>query len=634
MMTKQFQYRNIFLPALLLIISLSSIAQQQFIHTATKANNYCNSNCTTLDIPDLNNNPGAIIWATPILEDGMNLNPHPIGVYYFQNQWRIFNLDQKALPAGSKFNVQYFTKPDSTHFKYSITNENIRRDGSAYIDHTALTNNPAIQFILFPNWIPVDGGAANRYEIKTQYDSDARKWFIKNINERYLYARVAYNIIISNQGNTVAEPVKGNPDISIRNPTIITKPAGIIIPDYDKPLDKKDIITKATIPPPYDFSKVQICIEEITNKSLPAKTIVTPAPVIPKIKSNGELEPVTTVKQPLSIVTNLMWTQGESISVGFLAGETLSVINKIKTYVKEWETYANIKFVFTNNVSQAMIKVGFKKDGTSWSWIGRDVLVNQFEGKTMNLGWVNDNLPESKFKSVVLHEFGHALGFIHEHQSPNADIPWDSAKVYSFYGGSPNYWNKAKVDFNIFEKYSVTSTNSSTYDKLSIMHYSFPAELTTDSSFVPANTDLSTVDKSFAGQVYPYPPGPSTATGVLQTGDDCDEIDFKVEYNVVNTNEISFILEPGRDRNNNILTWWKKIAIPIVGGEIGIEMQDGYSASQKVQVGLIDKARGIAFGKAKVLGVHTGLAYTWNAWPAIIGGCRVTLVWRRDSCKQ
>jgi tellurite resistance-related uncharacterized protein len=330
-----------------------------------------------------------------------------------------------------------------------------------------------------------------------------------------------------------------------------------------------------------------------------------------------------------------MWTQGETISVGFLPGETLSVINKIKTYVKEWEIYANIKFVFTNNVSQAMIKVGFKKDHTSWSWVGRDVLVNQFEGKTMNLGWVNDNLTESKFRGVVLHEFGHALGFIHEHQSPNADIPWDSAKVYSFYGGSPNYWNKEKVDFNIFEKYSGTSTNSSTYDKLSIMHYSFPAELTKDSSFVSENTTLSATDKSFAGLVYPYPPAPSTATGILQTGDDCDEIDFKVEYNVVNVNEISFILEPGRDRDNNILTWWKKIAIPLAGNsEIGIEIQDGFSGSKNVMAVLIDKSRGIAFGKAKVLGVHTGLAYTWNAWPAIIGGCRVTLVWRRDSCKQ
>jgi hypothetical protein len=183
-MKKQFQYVKMFLAALLFIISLNGIAQQQFIHTATKANIRCNGDCTQLDIPELNNNPDAILYVTPVLDGGMNLNPHLIGVYYTNNKWNIFNLDQKALPEGSKFNVQYSAKPDATHFKYSITNENIRRDGSAYIDHPALTNNPAIQFVLFPSWIPVNGGAANRYEIKTQFDPAAGKWFISNINER------------------------------------------------------------------------------------------------------------------------------------------------------------------------------------------------------------------------------------------------------------------------------------------------------------------------------------------------------------------------------------------------------------------------------------------------------------------
>jgi hypothetical protein len=96
-----------------------------------------------------------------------------------------------------------------------------------------------------------------------------------------------------------------------------------------------------------------------------------------------------------------MWTPGENITVGFLPGETITVINKVKQYVKEWETYANIRFVFTNDVTQAKVKVGFKKDGTSWSWMGRDVLVNQSEGRTMNLGWLDDHTPEPEFRRVV-----------------------------------------------------------------------------------------------------------------------------------------------------------------------------------------------------------------------------------------
>jgi hypothetical protein len=100
-------------------IVLSSHGQKQFIHTASKENISCNYDCTILDIAELNNNPDAIIWVSPILEKGVNLNPHPVGVYYFGKKWNIFNLDQKPIPADAKFNVEYVTSPDKTHFKFT-----------------------------------------------------------------------------------------------------------------------------------------------------------------------------------------------------------------------------------------------------------------------------------------------------------------------------------------------------------------------------------------------------------------------------------------------------------------------------------------------------------------------------------
>ncbi len=161
------------------------------------------------------------------------------------------------------------------------------------------------------------------------------------------------------------------------------------------------------------------------------------------------------------------------------------------------------------------------------------------------------------------------------------------------------------------------------------MHYSFPADLTTNNTSFPWNTDLSTIDKTFARQVYPFPPAPATATGVLQTGDDCDEIEFTVEYNVVHHTEVEFILRPGLDHHGALVNWWKMIGIPHkAGGISALEL----NTTKKVQYNGIDKTKAITFGKAKILGVHTGLGFTWAPWPAIVGGCRVKFVWRRDSC--
>jgi len=37
---------------------------------------------------------------------------------------------------------------------------------------------------------------------------------------------------------------------------------------------------------------------------------------------------------------------------------------------------------------------------------------------TMNYGWLKDDTDDVEYRRVVIHEFGHALGAIHEHQNP------------------------------------------------------------------------------------------------------------------------------------------------------------------------------------------------------------------------
>lgn len=203
-------------------------------------------------------------------------------------------------------------------------------------------------------------------------------------------------------------------------------------------------------------------------------------------------------------VKAVQWQTGQTIRVKFLNGNNF-VQSKVKQYAKQWEQYANIKLEFVSSNSSANIKIGFKEgiyadDGGSWSYLGTD---SNRQTQSMHFGWFNNNTSDTEFRRTTIHEFGHALGLIHEHQNPVAGINWNKEVVYREYAGAPNFWSRAQVDNNLFRRYERNTTNFSTYDPESIMHYSIPARHTTDGFSVGNNTELSATDKSFIASIYP-----------------------------------------------------------------------------------------------------------------------------------
>ncbi|MEO6220631.1 MAG: M12 family metallopeptidase, partial [Ginsengibacter sp.] len=110
-----------------------------------------------------------------------------------------------------------------------------------------------------------------------------------------------------------------------------------------------------------------------------------------------------------------------------------------------------------------------------------------------------DNIELSR---VVTHEFGHALGLLHEQSFPGA-IKWNrSDSVYNYYLESQG-WDRDKVDFNVFEVAEQFYTNGTTYDPKSIMHYSVDATETTNGYSVKTNYYLSDGDKKLIAALYP-----------------------------------------------------------------------------------------------------------------------------------
>jgi hypothetical protein len=154
----------------------------------------------------------------------------------------------------------------------------------------------------------------------------------------------------------------------------------------------------------------------------------------------------------------------------------------------------------------AEIRISFQADPGSWSAVGTDALVESYFPKyqpTMNFGWLEDNSADAEYERVVAHEFGHALGCVHEHQSPDANLPWDQEAVYASFMGPPNYWTKEEIDFNILRRYSPAGVRFTRMDPDSIMLYMFPANLFRTGEGTKENTHLSQGDKQFIAQVYP-----------------------------------------------------------------------------------------------------------------------------------
>ncbi len=203
----------------------------------------------------------------------------------------------------------------------------------------------------------------------------------------------------------------------------------------------------------------------------------------------------------MALVKDSTWAPGQTLTVQFLDGDP-SVQQRVRTWAEEWMKHANIRFVF-GAATQAVIRISFKQRG-SWSYVGRDCLNVAPADATMNFGWLKPDTADDEVGRVVLHEFGHALGCIHEHNHPDGGINWNKDAVYAYYAGPPNFWTKEKVDANLFALYQQDLTVHSALDGQSIMMYPIDPSFTTDGFSVGLNKVLSPTDVAFIRKLYPF----------------------------------------------------------------------------------------------------------------------------------
>jgi serralysin len=198
------------------------------------------------------------------------------------------------------------------------------------------------------------------------------------------------------------------------------------------------------------------------------------------------------------------WPAGAIITVSFLDGSA-ALQKRVAKAARQWTApgRANLTLDFRKNTNATDIRVSFRYEG-SWSSVGTDCRRETNHAQpTMNFGWLTDASSNVEVEEVVLHEFGHALGLIHEHQSPGGKIQWDKKAVYAELSGPPNNWDKGTIDFNMFDAYKRRETNYTKLDPTSIMMYFFPARWTLNGFSTPVNSKLSPTDIKFIHRMYP-----------------------------------------------------------------------------------------------------------------------------------
>ncbi len=273
------------------------------------------------------------------------------------------------------------------------------------------------------------------------------------------------------------------------------------------------------------------------------------------------------------------WENGSVLLVKFMPGGSKVLRDKVMLSAKEWEKYANLKFQFVaDTVRNTNIRVKLGKGSGHNSAVGTESNFRSQSEQTMNFDTLffadidyylaklqrkgikppynlnqlaaemkeePNRWNEKELRRVVTHEFGHAIGLLHEQSFPGA-VNWKRTdSVYNYYLQSQG-WDRAKVDFNVFEVADQFYTNGTTYDPKSIMHYSIEPWQTTDGYSLKDNYELSQGDKSLIAALYPK--NQKVSSLVVPKVD----ITNFAKLNVVsNTTRNGLVIEPSFDLKTN-----------------------------------------------------------------------------------